>query len=553
MKLLNLVFRYPRRVFALLCFSAIAAIAAAGALCALTTRSRAAESEARMRALRAERSRDCVMMLSGELQKFIAGADAVPADDYRKLSSEFMADIQDYATMAFWFCTYTDALKKSYGLCALNGLDNGYFKDTERYVKDAEKLFTYAELRVGANQISWMETYARYYNGLRIVDDVHWRTPLTLKNWTWTQDIYGEGKADFASAGGFRFDVFQDRLFLVRTLRAEGAAKYVQGFLLNEEKLIFILLTKVRCTLPGASLEFCPNAADADIAPCGLPLKFSAGTLREEIAARAELNAFRFMLAGTWIGGALLCAGALAAFRFLQSSAERRRVFVASVVHDLRSPVAGISALADAMSEKSAGTGDSSRDLKMLVGRVRDLSALLDNTLLFSRIADSKRDVLKFRDVVFGEAVAPIFDRMTERLDRAGCDFDTNISADAENARLRISSAALERILFNLADNAAKYASGGNAPVLTLTAELSGSKKLLVRVADSGNGISARAKKNLFREFSRSAQEATDTGVHGLGIGLALSKKLARILGGDLTLEKSDSSGTVFLLTLPVK
>lgn len=537
MNLLNLVFRYPQRVFALLCLAACAALAAAGALCLLTAR-----------------SRDCVMMLSGELQNFIAGADAVPADGYRKLSDEFMSDVQDYATTAFWLGVYSDEKgdsRQSYGLCSLNGLDNGYFKDTERCMKEVAQIFTYAALRMGANRVSWMETYEQFVFSRQT--DVQKYSPFTLKNWTWTRDVYSEGKAGFASAGGFRFDVFQERLFLVRQLRAEGAAKYVQGFLLNEEKLLFVLLTKIRRSLPDATLEFCPNSADADVAPCGLPLKFSAGTLREETAARAELNAFRFMLAGTWLCGAFLCAGALAAFRFLQRAAERRRVFVASVVHDLRSPVAGINALADAMSEKSAARGDGSGELKTLVGRVRDLSALLDNTLLFSRVSGGRRDALKFRDVVFGEAVAPIFDRMAERLDRAGCDLDTSISAEAENARLRVSTAALERILFNLADNAAKYASGGNAPVLTLTAELSGARKLLVRVADGGGGLSAQAKKNLFREFSRTAQEATDSGVHGLGIGLALSKKLARILGGDLKLEKSDSAGTVFLLTLPVK
>lgn len=77
---------------------------------------------------------------------------------------------------------------------------------------------------------------------------------------------------------------------------------------------------------------------------------------------------------------------------------------------------------------------------------MRDLSALLDNTLLFSRIAGTRDggDALKFRDVTAGEILPPIFERITERLDRAGTDFDTNVS-DAATA---------------------------DVPVLTLTAEI---------------------------------------------------------------------------------
>lgn len=105
---------------------------------------------------------------------------------------------------------------------------------------------------------------------------------------------------------------------------------------------------------------------------------------------------------------------------------------------------------------------------------MHDLSALLDNTLLFSRIEGTRDggDALKFRDVTAGEILPPIFERITERLDRAGTDFDTNVSDAAAAAELRVSPAALGRILFNLADNAAKYAATADVPVLTLTAEI---------------------------------------------------------------------------------
>ncbi len=220
-----------------------------------------------------------------------------------------------------------------------------------------------------------------------------------------------------------------------------------------------------------------------------------------------------------------------------------------------------MTALSEELLAESGGDADApeTQTLRKLVGRIRDLSALLDNTLLFSRLVGTHgnaADALKFSDATAGEILPPIFERITERLDRAGMDFDTNVSEEAASAKLYVSAAALERILFNLADNAAKYAATAPVPVLTLTAGIVRSRKksrLEIRIADNGPGLSAKAKKNLFREFSRTAQDATNAGAYGLGIGLVLSKKLAEILGGNLTLEKSDAEGTMFLLTLFTK
>lgn len=555
MPLFHFILKYPTRVFFGVVALAVALNFGTGLLCLLTEHSRTLSIVSSANALREKRSRDCVIMLSSELQKFLSNADdiPIPEKEYKKLSSKFLANVQDYATLAFWFLVHTNPVRKSYGICAQNGLDNGYFRDAERFEKDAEKIFTYAELRIGANQIPWMDTYLRYINNRNLYKQTTWNTPGELRSWYSGWD-YGIDEIGNPSASSFRFEIFQDRLFLVRKLHAPNVEKFVQGFLLNEEKLLFVLLTKVRRELPNAELEFCADAANADISPCGLPMKFSAGTLPEEIVLRAELRNFRILLAGAWLLGVAVSAGMLTALRFVHRAAERRRIFVASVVHDLRSPVAEINALAENLSESSEEKTARSRDLRKLAGRVRDLSALLDNSLLFSRISGAKRDALNFRDVRFGEIFPRIAESITERLDRAGSDFDTEISSEAENALLHVSPAALERILFNLADNAAKYASDGNAPLFLLSADLeNGGKILKIRLADNGDGLSEKARKNLFREFMRSAQDSTESGVHGLGIGLTLSKKLALLLGGDLCLEKSDKTGTAFILTLPLK
>lgn len=107
---------------------------------------------------------------------------------------------------------------------------------------------------------------------------------------------------------------------------------------------------------------------------------------------------------------------------------------------------------------------------------------------------------------------------------------------------------AVEQIVYNLADNAAKYACFDGS---ILKVELAREKRFLViRVEDEGKGISASLKGKLFRPFSRSAEEAAGK-QPGVGLGLALPRELARSMGGDLCLEES-SHGCRFALRLPL-
>ena len=111
--------------------------------------------------------------------------------------------------------------------------------------------------------------------------------------------------------------------------------------------------------------------------------------------------------------------------------------------------------------------------------------------------------------------------------------------------------AAVEQILFNLVDNACKYASHGEYKRIHLEISTTG-RNVQFRVRDHGPGISRQGQRKLFLPFSKSVHEAAST-APGVGLGLALSRRLARDLGGSLTMENQvGDSGAVFLLQLPV-
>src|SRR5438093_2650051 len=106
-------------------------------------------------------------------------------------------------------------------------------------------------------------------------------------------------------------------------------------------------------------------------------------------------------------------------------------------------------------------------------------------------------------------------------------------------------------ILFSLVDNACKYAAPTASEKLIHLEALPDGKFAMLRVRDHGQGISAEGARRLFQPFSKSAHEAAHT-APGVGLGLALCRRLSRSMGGDLRLEALVKGGACFVLTLPM-
>jgi K+-sensing histidine kinase KdpD len=115
---------------------------------------------------------------------------------------------------------------------------------------------------------------------------------------------------------------------------------------------------------------------------------------------------------------------------------------------------------------------------------------------------------------------------------------------------VQLDVSAVEQILFNLVDNACKYAApNASEKIIHLEASPTG-KSAMLRVRDHGQGLTREAARRLFRPFSKSAHEAAHT-APGVGLGLALCRRLSRSIGGDLRLDSSVRDGACFVLTLP--
>jgi signal transduction histidine kinase len=186
--------------------------------------------------------------------------------------------------------------------------------------------------------------------------------------------------------------------------------------------------------------------------------------------------------------------------------------------------------------------------LATLRAEAERLSHLVENVLSYARLeGDGARQ--QAETVTVADLIARVRNRLDDRLRQTGMDLAVEVPADAERTRVRTHVGSLEQILMNLVDNACKYAVGAKDPRVHLTVAVIDSAVLLA-VRDHGPGIPSAEARRLFRSFSKSARRAADS-APGVGLGLALSRRLARRMGGDLRLDETCTDGARFVLTLP--
>jgi signal transduction histidine kinase len=302
------------------------------------------------------------------------------------------------------------------------------------------------------------------------------------------------------------------------------------------------LAEDVRDLLPGAALEAASGAKDPQRMLASLPVTLSPGAFQAPASAGSG-PPLALILGVTW-GGVLLAAIAVLVLLVgALALGERRAAFVSAVTHELRTPLTTLRTYTEMLADGMI-TDEQKRTtyVSTLRREAVRLSNLVENVLVYARLergrVAGRAEDRGVRDL--WETVAP---RPTERAAQAGLALEVDLPADL---RVRADPSAVEQVLFNLVDNACKYAPSGGP--ITITAAPAAGGRVALRVRDHGPGVARAERRKLFRPFSRSAEQAAGK-APGVGLGLALSRRLARAMDGDLILE--DGEGASFALVLP--
>lgn len=209
----------------------------------------------------------------------------------------------------------------------------------------------------------------------------------------------------------------------------------------------------------------------------------------------------------------------------LEAALESKDRFIATVGHELKNPITSLVGFGSILETDWDDLDEASRRemVAMIADQARDVAGLLDD-LLTSAVGDSlkvARDVLSV-----GEALTSL--DLTEVENRV----DPDIRFVGDKMRVR-------QVLRNLVQNARRH--GGTSRAIAVDKVW---PDIAIRVIDDGDGISPEMSDRLFEPFNH------DGGAESVGLGLSVSRRLARAMGGDLTYERRDDR-TVFSLLLP--
>ena len=338
-----------------------------------------------------------------------------------------------------------------------------------------------------------------------------------------------------------------DALLLVRMVLV-GREEYVQGCWLDWAALRVLLEGAIQDLLPEAKVApvIAVDQGESLRTLAALPLKLDA--VPPPVVMEGGPTPIQLSLLIGWICVVLATIAAGALLGGALALSERRSAFVSAVTHELRTPLTTFRLYTEMLSEGMVDEQGRQRYLGTLRTEAERLAHLVENVLAYARL-ERNRAGGAIEEVPVSELLDRVGGRLADRAAQAGMTVEIVNEAGPEVAAL-IDLSAVERVLYNLVDNACKYAGDADDTEIGLTI---GTRDglLSLRVSDSGPGVTAADRGRLFKPFSKSATVAANT-KPGVGLGLTLSRRLARKMGGELRLLERDKRGASFELALPL-
>jgi len=225
--------------------------------------------------------------------------------------------------------------------------------------------------------------------------------------------------------------------------------------------------------------------------------------------------------------------------------------FLANMSHELRTPMNAVIGYSEMLEEEAEDRGleDLIPDLQKIRNAGGHLLNLINDVLDLSKIEADKIELFE-ESCDTGEVLAGIVSTATPLFTKNKNRFETEINEQLGEAIL--DRTKVSQVILNLLSNAAKFTSEG---LIRLNAESStedNSDWLVVSVSDSGIGMTEEQLERVFDPFSQ-ADASTTREYGGTGLGLSISRKFCEIMGGTLTAESQEGSGSIFTMKIPLK
>ena len=233
-----------------------------------------------------------------------------------------------------------------------------------------------------------------------------------------------------------------------------------------------------------------------------------------------------------------------------QDANHTKSEFLANMSHEIRTPINGIKGFIGLLGQSSLDASQQ-RYVDIIMKSTNDLTGIVDEILDFSKMESGKLHII---DEAFDlhEVIEQTRDLLFITVLTKGIDLNLIIFSDTPR-RVVGDKLRLKQILLNLIGNAIKFTDRGRVVIrVSLEDQDDALSKVLIKVEDSGIGISEQDQQHLFQAFSQ--VESSDTRrFSGTGLGLVISQNLAGLMGGHIAMQSTPGTGSKFSLHLPFK
>jgi signal transduction histidine kinase/CHASE3 domain sensor protein len=232
-------------------------------------------------------------------------------------------------------------------------------------------------------------------------------------------------------------------------------------------------------------------------------------------------------------------------YRSALAASEAKSAFLATMSHELRTPLNAIIGYQSLLREGIDGALNESQlnQLARIRASADHLLSLIDEVLTFSRV-EAGKEVLRREDVSIRSIIDEAITMVTPLAELKGLP----LRPEGEDVRLYADSGKVRQILLNLLTNSLKFSDSGEIVIRSRFDK----DRVTVSVIDAGIGIATENLERIFDPFWQVEQRSTRK-VGGTGLGLSVSRTLARLMGGDILVESELGKGSTFTLSLPIQ
>jgi len=249
-----------------------------------------------------------------------------------------------------------------------------------------------------------------------------------------------------------------------------------------------------------------------------------------------------------WFCTASDITGRKEAEQALQQTDRAKDEFLAVLGHELRNPLAALSTALELLERARVKPEIVDSVRPMMRRQLAHLQRLVDDLLDVSRLSRGHA-VLQNAPLDLRTAVAAAIEQCWPLIRERGHELDANL--ERQRVPIRGDSQRLTQVVGNLLTNAAKYSADGGRITLTCTSQAG---EAIIRIADTGFGIPPHRLEMLFVMFNQVPEHATLGGTGGLGVGLALARRLVELHGGSIAATSAGlGHGSEFVVRLPLE